>query len=179
MTKAATVGQGRRRKPSLVPLAGEDWGSDTAAARRGTTLERVPQDANQRRRRRRLLPWEDPRSLGGKLTQRQAAAAQALYDAHAATERSPSQAAVRVDKTPDPALSTAMMVDVQMYRAKVWRSVPKGASVVVQWVCANGLRFRQFHPVTGRPLVCNQAEHDRALAALRYALDCVAAALRL
>jgi len=168
-----------RRKPSLCPLAGEDWGSDTPAARKGTTIERVPQDANQRRRRRRLMPWEDPRSLGSKLTVRQAAAAAALYEAHAATERSPSQAAVRVDRTPDPALSTALMVDVQMHRARLWRSVPKGASVVVQWVCANGLRFRQHHPVTGRPLVSNQAEHDRALAALRYALDCVATALRL
>ena len=167
MTKA-------RPKP-YSPAAGEDWGQTTETATRGTIVEPVPEDANRRRRRRRLAPWEDPRGLGAKLSQRQRAAAAALHERHVATQLSPTASMVFVDRTPDHGLTAAMATDRLMKRAMLWRHVPTAQAAVTFHVCAEGRALRD----PAEPYSRNGIEQSQHEAELMVALDCVANAMGL
>ena len=165
----------KRRQRPYAPAAQEDWGPDTPAAKAGTIVERVAGDANGRQRRRRLMPWEDPRGLGGKLSERQARAAAKLHEVHAVTQRSPQPSMIFVDRSPDYGLSAVEAMRQRFERAAVWRHVPSAMAALVFHVCAEA-----------RPLRCAQDPYSRDgkeaamhTAQLQVALDIVANAVGL
>lgn len=130
-----------RRKPSMPPVD-HDHGPATAAQRAGTTTEPVPQDANGRRRKRRLDPVQRA-PLKDKLSVRQANAAIELTKAWEACMSSPPAIQeVRVDRSPNPTANIAAQVDRASAFGRLYGVVPSDMRPVVAHVCLDcrGLR---------------------------------------
>ncbi len=106
-------------------------------------VEPVPEDANGRRRTRRLHALE-VLWLREAVNKRQFVAGQRIIDAWEATMRTPSRdlSEDRVDVSSRPDAPTAVMVERQDRFVRLMRVVPRDSQAAVRHVCCDGRMIR-------------------------------------